>query len=129
MKNAILISTLILFCNNVTADEGVEKAGMQRYMENCAVCHGNDGKGTGSFASLLNKAPPDLTVLTKNAGGAFPFNRIFDSIDGRTSVGGAHGSKDMPIWGGEWKGSSIASETALRGRILEMIIYIRSLQQ
>ena len=124
-----LASSAFFFATVAVADEGVEGAGKIRYMENCAVCHGDDAKGSGVFAKLLTAAPADLTLLTKNNGGTFPFNRIFESIDGRTTVGGAHGSKEMPIWGGEWKGSSIASETALRGRILEMIIYLRSVQQ
>ncbi len=125
----VLIGSLFLLGSTVSADEGVAKVGKVRYMENCAACHGDDAKGSGDFAPFLIKRPPDLTVLTKSAGGAFPFNRIFDAIDGRTSVGGAHGSKDMPIWGSEWKGASLVSETAVRGRILEIIIYIRSLQQ
>lgn len=124
-----MIASALFGAASAVADEGVEVAGKNRYMDYCAVCHGDDAKGAGPFANLLATAPSDLTVLTKNAGGEFPFNRIFETIDGRTNVGGAHGSKEMPIWGGEWKGSSVASETALRGRILEMIIYLRSVQQ
>ncbi len=113
----------------VIADEGVEAAGKIRFNESCAVCHGLDARGKGPFAKMLTTQPPDLTVLSKNNGGTFPFDRVFDSIDGRDMISGAHGSKEMPIWGGEWKGSSVAPETVLRGRILEMIIYLRSIQQ
>tara|TARA_R110002096_G_scaffold8239_20_gene34661 strand:- start:431 stop:859 length:429 start_codon:yes stop_codon:yes gene_type:complete len=121
---------IALFAMNAqAADEAVEAAGKARFMENCAVCHGPDAKGGGPFTSLLKAAPSDLTLLSKNAGGEFPFNRVYDAIDGRASVKGAHGSKEMPIWGGEWKGSSVAAETAVRGQILEMIIYLRSIQQ
>lgn len=118
-----------LFAVNAPADENVEAAGKARFMENCAVCHGADAKGGGPFTPLLKSAPNDLTKLSQGAGGEFPFNRVYDAIDGRASVKGAHGSKDMPIWGGEWKGSSVAAETAVRGQILEMIIYLRSIQQ
>jgi mono/diheme cytochrome c family protein len=118
-----------LFTASASADENVEAAGKVRFMENCAVCHGADGKGGGPFTTLLKSPPSDLTMLSKGAGGEFPFNRVYDAIDGRASVKGAHGSKDMPIWGGEWKGSSVAAETAVRGQILEMIIYLRSIQQ
>jgi len=120
---------IALFAINAQADEAVEAAGKARFMENCAVCHGPDAKGGGPFASLLKAAPSDLTLLSRNAGGEFPFNRVYDAIDGRGSVKGAHGSKEMPIWGGEWKGSSVAAETAVRGQVLEMIIYLRSIQQ
>jgi mono/diheme cytochrome c family protein len=123
-----LASSALFVAATAIADEGVEAAGKARFMESCAVCHGEDAKGKGPFASLLTTPPPDLTVLTKNAGGEFPFNKIFDSIDGRAATG-AHGTKDMPIWGSEWKGTSVATETALRGRILEMIIYLRSVQE
>lgn len=123
-----LTCSALFAAGTAVADEGVEAAGKARFMESCAVCHGADAKGKGPFAPLLTAAPIDLTVLTKNAGGEFPFNKIFDSIDGRTATS-AHGTKDMPIWGNEWKGTSIATETALRGRILEMIIYLRSIQQ
>lgn len=126
---AALVCSLPFFAAPAAADEGVEAAGKKRYMDYCAVCHGADAKGSGPFAKMLTTPPADLTVLTKNAGGTFPFDRIFETIDGRTTVGGAHGSPEMPIWGGEWKGSSVASETALRGRVLEMIIYLRSIQQ
>ena len=113
----------------VRADEGVEAAGKNRFMDYCAVCHGQDARGGGPFANVLKAPPPDLTVLSKNADGTFPFDRIYAAIDGRDEMGSAHGTKDMPIWGGEWKGSSVVSETALRGRILEMIIFLRSVQQ
>lgn len=120
---------LALFTTNALADKDVEAAGKARFMENCAVCHGADAKGGGPFTTLLKSAPSDLTMLSKGNGGDFPFNRVYDAIDGRASVKGAHGSKEMPIWGGEWKGSSVAAETAVRGQILEMIIYLRSIQQ
>lgn len=120
---------LALFATCALADEDVEAAGKARFMESCAVCHGPDAKGGGPFATLLKAAPSDLTVLSQGNGGEFPFGRVYDAIDGRASVKGAHGSKDMPIWGGEWKGSSVAAETAVRGQVLEMIIYLRSIQQ
>lgn len=122
-------ASALLFATGAAADEGVEAAGKKRFMDYCGVCHGADAKGSGPFAKMLTKQPSDLTVLSKNNGGTFPFDRVFETIDGRDTVGGAHGTKEMPIWGGEWKGSSVAAETALRGQILEMIIFLRSVQQ
>ena len=70
-----------------------------------------------------------MTLLAKNSGGDFPFNVIFDSIEGR-GPNGAHGTRDMPLWGSNWKGSAaLGAETAVRGRILETIIYLRSIQK
>jgi mono/diheme cytochrome c family protein len=125
----LVVAWLALTPGSAAADEGVEAAGKNRYMDYCGVCHGADGKGAGPFANMLNKRPSDLTVLSKNAGGTFPFDRVFETIDGRGNVGGAHGSKEMPIWGAEWKIDNVVGSTALRGRILEMIIYLRSIQQ
>ena len=129
--SAVFMGFLLLVgpFNTQAADMGVEEAGKGRFMDYCAVCHGADAKGGGPFATMLTKQPSDLTVLSKNNGGAFPFDRVFETIDGRGNVGGAHGSNEMPIWGADWEGSSVAAQTALRGRILEMIIYLRSIQQ
>ena len=125
----IMVSFLFSFTNTQAADAGVEEAGKGRFMDYCAVCHGGDGKGGGPFATMLKKQPSDLTMLSKNNDGTFPFDRVFETIDGRGNVGGAHGSAEMPIWGADWEGTSVAAQTALRGRILEMIIYLRSIQQ
>ena len=125
----IMVSLLFSFTNAQAADAGVVEAGKGRFMDYCAVCHGGDGKGGGPFVSMLKKQPSDLTMLSKNNDGTFPFDRVFETIDGRGNVGGAHGSAEMPIWGADWEGTSVAAQTALRGRILEMIIYLRSIQQ
>lgn len=111
------------------ADESVEAAGKARFMESCAVCHGPEATGDGPYATLLTKKPANLTLLAKNNGGEFPFNVVYDSIDGR-GPNGAHGTKDMPVWGSYWKGANAqGAETAVRGRILETIIYLRSIQK
>lgn len=113
----------------LAADDSIEDSGKARYMEYCAVCHGADAKGGGVFTPLLNKAPVDLTLLSKNNGGEFPFGRTYDMIDGR-GMPGAHGTVEMPIWGGTWRtDSGLGAETELCGRILEMIVYLRSIQQ
>lgn len=41
---------------------------------------------------------PDLTALAKNNNGVFPFDRVYQIIDGRREVL-AHGPRDMPVWG------------------------------
>ncbi|MCB1749089.1 MAG: c-type cytochrome [Gammaproteobacteria bacterium] len=110
-------------------DADVAAVGKERFGSYCAACHGLDAKGDGPVAFVLKKTPPDLTVLAKNNGGDFPFNKVYDMIDGR-DMAGAHGTREMPVWGGEWKDSSkLGGETELRGRLLEIIIYLRSIQQ
>ena len=84
------------------ADPGVVEMGKQRYLDNCAVCHGADGKGGGPFTPMLKSAPSDLTVLSAQNDGDFPFNKVYDTIDGR-GMPAAHGTADTPIWGRQWK--------------------------
>jgi mono/diheme cytochrome c family protein len=107
-------------------------AGKTNFMNNCAACHGDDGRGAGAMAGELDKSPTNLTLLSKTNGGAFPFEEIYDTIDGREQVG-AHGPRDMPVWGSEYKMGvptvSGSSEAVVRGKILELILYIESIQE
>ena len=107
-------------------DTGVE-AGARRFEHNCAICHGLDARGNGPFAELLNVKPPDLTLLSRAAGGDFPFSRVYQRIDGR-ELPLAHGNRSMPIWGQRLKREG-GDETYVRGRIFEIMLYLESLQQ
>jgi mono/diheme cytochrome c family protein len=133
----LVIAALTAACymGSVHADEQTDRtlaAGKQRFMQNCAACHGENAQGAGIVATHLETAPADLTQLSKNNGGSFPFKSIYDTIDGRTDIG-AHGSRDMPVWGAEYKlGTPTAggmSESVVRGRILELIVYLQSIQE
>lgn len=104
----------------------------------CAVCHNKDGKGGGPFSMLLTTKVPDLTVLAKNNGGVFPFNRAYEVVYGIANVPG-HGTREMPIWGDVYKEKApnelgpyyqpLDSASFVRGRILALIGYISTLQQ
>ena len=108
--------------------------GQDHYEAKCAVCHGADGKGNGPVANMLTKKPSDLTMMAKNNNGTFPFWAAYEIVDGRSGVG-AHGTREMPVWGKEFYQSSrggspgISTETIVRGQIMELLIYLRSLQQ
>ena len=121
---ALLLSTVVH-----AADPGVVEMGKQRYLDNCAVCHGADGKGGGPFTPMLKSPPSDLTILAAKNNGDFPFNAVYDTIDGR-GMPTAHGTADMPIWGRQWKNpAQLGGETEVRGRILETLVFLRSIQQ
>jgi mono/diheme cytochrome c family protein len=110
--------------------EEVAKAGRPSYEQHCAVCHGHDGKGDGVAMNLLTVKPADLTQLSKKNNGTFPFWQMYGVIDGREEIKG-HGTRDMPIWGREFRmqaSSSPVAESQVRGRILELIYYLESIQ-
>ena len=108
--------------------------GQAEFLNSCAACHGEDGRGRGPIAADLLKPPADLTVLTRGNDGAFPYYRVFAVIDGRYLVQG-HGEREMPVWGrqfieedarmfGRHGGEMITTE-----RIHELTSYIESLQR
>ncbi len=121
-------TTLAFNTTALAADSAVEASGKARFNQYCAVCHGAGAKGDGPFASLLTSKPADLTMLAKANNGEFPFGRVYDTIDGRNMLK-AHGTTDMPIWGQEMKDDGIGGETELRGRLVETVMYLRSVQQ
>lgn len=133
MRNGVRIAGVLCVAGSlqataVLADEAVEKSGQLRFAQYCAVCHGSGGKGDGPFANLLTSRPADLTQLARKNGGEFPFGRAYDTIDGRNMLT-AHGTSDMPIWGKEMNEGGLGGETALRGKLVETLVYLRAIQE
>jgi mono/diheme cytochrome c family protein len=128
-----LVGTLLLGVTpsvGLAQQEEVAKAGRPAYEQNCAVCHGREGKGDGGAMNLLTVKPADLTQLSKNNNGTFPFWRTYRVIDGREEIKG-HGTSDMPIWGQVFRmeaGTSAMAQSQVRGRILELVHYLESIQ-
>lgn len=56
--------------------------GQALFMANCAVCHGETGRGDGPLAADLDLAPADLTQLSAKNGGAFPWEEVMAQIHG-----------------------------------------------
>jgi mono/diheme cytochrome c family protein len=115
---------------SLAQEQEVSAAGKNVFAQHCVVCHGREAKGDGVAASLLTVKPADLTQIAKRAGGTFPFWKVYGIIDGREDVKG-HGTRDMPIWGAEFRaqtGGSPTAESQTRGRILELVYYIQSIQ-
>jgi len=70
------------------------------FRNNCAACHGLEGRGNGPVSKALNRDVPDLTTLSQRNQGAFPFTHVRTIIMfGADNLRPAHGSKTMPIWG------------------------------
>ena len=112
-----------------------ETIGSDEYRVSCLNCHGEGGNGDGPMMDLLTKKPSDLTVLAKNNGGEYPFVKVYQTIDGRVTVPG-HGTREMPIWGARYAeedyeryGTAFGAEDVVRGRILQLVYYVQSLQE
>lgn len=142
MKPRTLSTTpvgVILIClsANALAEEKLD-VGKMEYNSACAVCHGLTGKGDdGPLKDLLARPVPNLTVLAKNNKGVFPFDRVYQIIDGREEVK-AHGPRKMPVWGNAFNNQSSIyfenyppqdSESAGRSRMLAITEYLYRLQE
>lgn len=134
LKMAMVLSGLMTIgMTGAALAAGKIDVGKQEYETNCAACHGPSGKGNGYYAEILKVPMSDLTVLSKNNKGVFPFARVYEVIDGRQQVK-AHGKGDMPIWGADYRTvgdpfhGSFDPEAVQAGRILALIDYIYRLQ-
>lgn len=129
----LAISTGIILAVVGSVANAQESAGQTEFMNSCATCHGESGKGNGPFASLMNVPVPSLTTLSAQNDGKFPFLDTFMTIDGRTQVAG-HGGP-MPVWGDRYIADAAGdygaygAEVVTRGRILTLVNYLESLQE
>ncbi|MBZ5558067.1 MAG: cytochrome c [Acidobacteriia bacterium] len=94
----------------------------------CATCHGRDGRGGGPVVPALKTAPPDLTLIARRHGGAFPraWVEAFVAHAGAPATP-AHGSKEMPVWGPVFRGLD-PSDARTAIRIANVVQYVESLQ-
>jgi mono/diheme cytochrome c family protein len=128
----VAVTTLALAAGAASAQTKVTSAPAQRtaidgktmFHSYCAVCHGTEGKGDGPAAKALKKTSTDLTKISFSNGGAFPDVRVRRYIEGLDEVD-AHGSRDMPIWGGVFK--AIDRDMA-QIRIATLVEYVKTLQ-
>ncbi len=136
LRNLILSSLgTILLVGNVNANE-VEKtveAGKEEFLYSCSLCHGENAKGEGIFSTMLTVPVADLTVLSRENNGVFPFYESFRKIDGRGEVR-SHALMNMPMWGERFSVTTQYSteekynDTLVRSKIFELLIYLRSIQ-
>ena len=135
----VVLATALL-CSSVFAQTSMPSRptdfGKREFEANCASCHGVNGKGQGPLVEFLRRSPPDLTLLAKNNQGVFPMSRLYQVIEG----GGlpAHGSRDMPVWGREYRIKDaeyymdtpypFEPEAMVRSRLLALLEYINRLQ-
>jgi mono/diheme cytochrome c family protein len=101
-------------------------SGSEMYTTWCASCHGAQGKGDGPAAAALKKPPANLTQLAKKNGGKFPTEKVRNYIDGTAAVT-AHGSREMPVWGGVFR--RMGDERTATYRVVTLATYVESLQE
>ncbi|HSN22241.1 MAG TPA: cytochrome c [Usitatibacter sp.] len=116
-----------------------EDMGKHEYEAHCAVCHGETGKGDGPYLRLLGlQSVPDLTKLSERNSGVYPFERVYETIDGRRQIR-AHGTSDMPIWGQRYNMEALGTYYEypdapslpawyVRARILALTEYLARIQ-
>lgn len=106
--------------------------GQAIFMRHCATCHGIAGEGNGPMAPALIIQPTDLTALSSNNGGRFPYARVIARIDGRDPLV-AHGSP-MPVYGDFFDGANAtikdeASRPILTSvPVVDLIAWLETLQ-
>jgi mono/diheme cytochrome c family protein len=130
---AILIASAPAPSGASTASQSPEHAidrGALLYRIHCANCHGDDGEGDGPMADLLTEQPTDLTRLPHTAEGGFPADEVRAAIDGREAIA-SHGRQEMPVWGltFQQRGRDTDQEAEVRGRIDDLIAFLRSIQE
>jgi len=132
----LLAWTILFAAGAAAAQQAAFDPGKQEFSNNCASCHGTDGKGNGPLGEWLRKSPPDLTQLAKRNQGVLPINRLYAVIDGAGVP--SHGSRDMPVWGREYRiddaqqlreaRGQYDSAELVRARILVLLEFISRIQ-
>jgi mono/diheme cytochrome c family protein len=105
--------------------------GPTAYLNNCASCHGGDGRGNGPAARGLDVAPADLTQIAARNGGVFPRDAVMSKIDGYQI--GAHPQRVMPEFGAGDLGETVIVENDGLGmpvplKLLLLTDYLESIQ-
>lgn len=131
LPRALTIVILILLSTRAFA---ADLSGSQEFQENCARCHGADTTGNGPELRKPGYYPADLTHISRNHGGHFPRQEIYDIIDGGKRLPGHYNfDSPMPLWGLSFqlkgKEYSKESEAAVKRRINDLLDYLESIQK
>lgn len=127
LLSVVLGQPLVGLAQEKQADEPpMVRRGRDMFGQYCASCHGLSGKGDGPLATTLKKPPADLTQISKKADGIFPHAKVRQFIDGERAVR-AHGSREMPVWGKEFRRNK--PDPTVRLHILAFTSFIESIQE
>ena len=106
--------------------------GRALFVQNCAVCHGDNARGDGPMARAMKKAPKDLTLISVRHGDKFPRAKILSVIDGyaRSNLDGPN----MPEFGELLKGDLVPFDsgdgkpTPTPRKLVAILEYLESIQ-
>ena len=130
-RTLIALAVLSLYGSTASSADYVAMSGKDLYQRFCAACHGAEGHGDGPVAASFKIEVPDLTLIARRAGNAYPRERVVRIIDGRFILG-AHGSRTMPVWGEDLSRLEIGNpdaERATRVVIDRLADYLEQLQK
>jgi mono/diheme cytochrome c family protein len=107
--------------------------GRALFVENCAICHGEDAKGNGPLARQMQKAPKDLTLISLRHGDKFPRAKIMSIVDGyaRSDMTGP----GMPEFGALLEGDPVPFDSGdgiqspTPWKLVAILEYIESVQE
>jgi hypothetical protein len=120
-----VVSVLML---SLTATASAQSAS-EDFRHYCAACHGQNGKGEGSWNGTK---VPDLTRLSQAHGGKFPTDEVIEIVDGRSRVlwHQRQPGEMMPYWGDVFRlEEERYSKQKAESRIMAIIVYVRSIQE
>ena len=134
-RSSILTAIVALGGSAALAQDAADvyAAGRDEYLVACSACHGEAADGKGELATMFTTQIPDLTGISLRNDGVFPMLRVIQTIDGRAVIV-AHGNP-MPLFGSRFSaeadsdGAVLGAEAIARGRVLELALYIQSIQQ
>jgi mono/diheme cytochrome c family protein len=103
------------------------QAGSNIYAQNCAACHGDDGRGGAQV--------PDLTGIAARAGGTYPQSMVLDKLDGYARGAVVYSDIEMPNFGDLLTGRLTRVQTdqglsrPVPERIAALDAYLQSIQR
>lgn len=127
---ALYLTLVLLLAVAVFAspDYSLAQTGKIDFQNYCAQCHGSNGKG----GKEVDIEGPDLTQLSRKNGGQFPFQEVYEVVDGRKKAAAHKRLLDMPLWGVYFQPQGLsdhASEAKVKARITDLVSYVQSLQE
>ncbi len=132
MRTACQIVMLVGLLAVLAASAFAQTSASKDYLQDCAECHGADGKGAQpEKRAVRGYVSTDLTQISKRNGGEFPRQKVYDAIDGRTRIA-AHFRGDMPRWGARYRideNDHSKTEQEVRDRISRLVDFIESMQE